>query len=429
MEKVLKLFIALLISTAFILSGCGQSSAPSGKIKLEFWTISLKPEHTDYIESLMAKYQKENPDIELEWIDIPINVMMQKLMASIAGGVSPDVVNLNPEYALLLAQNNALVNMDEAVPAKDREKYLDNLWNAASFEGSNYAIPWYVTTQVVMYNSNLFSAAGLDADKGPKSWDDIEKDAVIIKQKTGVYGFMPAIDPANFGKLLDDWQCQGIPVLSKDRKQALFNSPAAAARLQWYVDLYKNDIIPRETMTSGYQGAVEMYQRGNLGMLVSGPQFLLKIKLNAPDVYNATRVAPYPRGKAGIVPAAIMNFAVPRASRHKEEAVKLALFLTNDENQLQFCKRLPLLPSTKKAAADPFFIEGKGDPVQDEAIRISIMQLKHARNLSLGLKNWVDLGKALKDAIENSMYQRKTVQAALDEAAEKWDEILASGDQ
>jgi putative chitobiose transport system substrate-binding protein len=423
--KPLRVFFMVLLAAAALLmpavSGCrrpGKDSSAS-RVDLEFWTISLHPTYDGYIRDIIAVFEKENPGIKIEWIDIPINVVMQKLMASIAGGISPDLVNLNSEYAMVLSQNNALVDMDAAVPVEVRKRYFPGLWRAAEYEGRNYAIPWYVTTQVVMYNSSVFRKAGLNPDCPPATWDDVARCARVIRNKTGIYGFMPAI------KLLDEWQCLGVPVLSFDRKKAVFDSPEGIARLAWYADLFKADYIPRETLTQGYQGALDRYQSGSLGMLIAGPQFLLKVRQNAPDIYRETRVAPLPRGKAGIVPAATMNVVVPKASRHRLEAVKFALFLTSGENQLNFCKLVPLLPSTIASSEDPFFTTSRGLGAEDEAIKVSIRQLAFARDLSLGLRNSPELGRTLKEAVENALYGRMSPAAALHLAAAGWNEILS----
>ncbi|MCD6310689.1 MAG: sugar ABC transporter substrate-binding protein, partial [Candidatus Eremiobacteraeota bacterium] len=346
-RKEISILIIFILSIVFHLQvGCtGEEKVE--KTKLEFWTISLKPTYNDYMNDLIARYELLHPDVELEWIDIPINVVMQKLMASIAGGASPDVVNLNTDYALVLAQNNALLSMDRVVPRDIKAGYFENLWNACEWKGESYAIPWYVSTQLIMYNKKIFKEAGL-LPRAPSSWDEVANVAGIIKEKTGIYGFMPAI------KLINDWRMDGIPVLDSSKKHALFDRREAVKKLEWYVDLRKRDLIPAETLVLGYQGALDRYQAGNLGMLITGPQFLLRIKINAPDVYNVTGVGPYPVGKAGIVPVATMNFVVPKASKNREKAVELALFFTNDENQLKFCKLVPLLPSRKKTARDEF---------------------------------------------------------------------------
>lgn len=403
-----------------IFSFCGCANKPKdSRIKIEFWTLNLKLNFDTYINSLIKKYEAQNPGIKLEWIDMPYNVFQQKLMSSIAGGVSPDAVNINTPMAIILAQNEALVDFNKYLTKEERDRYFEGLYNATNIDGAVYALPWYVTTKITLYNSEIFKKAGIK--NPPKNFDEVAKYAKIIKSKTGIYGYMPDM------KVMDDFLCDGINITDKNMTKALFNSPAGINRLQWYVDLYKQDLIPKETINiiTSYQTATNRYKCGELGMLISGANFLLQIKNDSSRVYNATKVAPMPLGKAKIYPAAVMNFVVPKASKHREEAVKFALFMTNDENQLAFCKIVPLLPSTKKAAKDEFFVKGKGVPIEDEAVRISIKELFNSRDLSLALPERAKLGEYLTSAIQSALAGTKTSKQALDEAAAKWDEVLS----
>ena len=415
------LVLAIAVITLFIslAAGCApKKQEESGKTKLQFWTISLQPTYTDYINNIIKEFEKDHPDVTVEWVDIPYNALKQKLTAAIAGGVPPDVVNLNSEFAQVLAQNYALLDMDKAVPDEKKKLYFEGLWNAARFRNTNYAVPWYVTTRVVMYNRDLFEKAGLNPDKPPVTWDEVGEFARIIKQKTGIYGYMPAI------KFIEDLEIRSIPVVNEDRNKALFNCPEGVKLLKWYADLSKDDMIPPETLPEGYQGALNRYQSGQLGMVIAGPTLLNRIEKDSPTVFKVTDVAPMPMDKAGVVPAATMNLAVPVSSKHKKLAVEFALFVTNDKNQLEFCKLVPLLPSTKKAAEDAFFKEDTGKPLQDKAKRISIDQLFKSKDLSLGLTHQSDLNRSIREAMEAAMYGRISPQEAMDKAAKQWDEIL-----
>jgi len=159
-------------------------------------------------------------------------------------------------------------------------------------------------------------------------------------------------------------------------------------------------------------------------MIIAGPTLLMRIKADAPGIYASTGVAPMPLGKGNVIPASTMNLVIPRTSRHREEALKFALFITNDENQLRFCKLVPIVPSTKKAAENEYFRTGRGEPLQDRAIAISIDQLKKARDLSLGLPHTQRLNVIIKEAVEGAFYGRMTPEEALRDAAGRWNQLL-----
>lgn len=102
-------------------------SAMAKTTTLEFWTISLSPWFDDYINGTIAEYEARNPGIKIVWKDIPIDAIQQKLLAAIAGGVSPDVVNLNTEFAFELAERNALVDLEKAATAEMKDIFFEGI--------------------------------------------------------------------------------------------------------------------------------------------------------------------------------------------------------------------------------------------------------------------------------------------------------------
>jgi putative chitobiose transport system substrate-binding protein len=402
-----------------LLAGAGAVSA-APRVPLEFWTISLQPLGTASIEGMIARYEAVHPGVQVRWIDIQLQALAEKLLAAIAGGIPPDVVNLNTETTIRMAQARALVDMDAAVPASVRARYFPNIWASLRVGGRAYGVPWYVEPDVLAYNRDLFRRAGLNPAHPPATMDAFIQAAVAIKQKTGVYGFMPNVDTI---RMLTLFQEDGLPVLSPDRHRAVFDSPAHVALLARYVDLYKRDMFPADTLERGYLGATERYAAGQLAMLVTGPEFLLRVRSDGPDAYRDTLVAPAPLGRGGVVDLPTMDLAVPLASRHRADAVEFASFITNDENQFAFSHVIVAFPSTTAAAADPFFTRGGRDPdVLGRAI--GARELGIARDLTVVTPDSDELFRIFREAVENAFYGRMTPQQALVWAAEEWNRRL-----
>lgn len=411
--------IGVLIVIVLAAAGSGVAAPQT---TLEFWTISLQPFFTDYVNGMINDYQRANPGVQVKWVDVQMQAIEQKLLAAIAGGVPPDVVNLNVEFTVRIAEKGALLDLDSAVPAAERAKYFEGLWAGGRFRGRSYGIPWYIAPPVLFFNSDLFKKAGLDALTPPDSEDEMIEAARRIKDRTKDYGFMPLIDGT---RLMHRFRENGLPMLSEDGKRAVFNSPAHVAYLEKYVDLFKKDYFPDDTLRRGFTGAVERYSAGQLGMLLVGPQFLLRIKESNPEIYAKTFVAPYPMGKGKVIHAGLMALTVPRASRHQQEAVKFALYVTNDENQLQFAK-LPgtvIFPSTKKAAADPFFKQ-KGAGPEWKARTIAADELKFGRDLTVVVSNQSELYKIFREAVESAFFGKMSPKEALDWAVREWNARL-----
>jgi len=401
-----------------LLSSGAWASPPRARI--EFWTISLQPFFTGYVQGLIAGYERAHPDVQIRWIDVPPQTIEQKLLAAIAGGVGPEVVNLNTEGTLRMAEARALVDMDGAVPPAARGRYFPNIWSSTRSGGAAYGIPWYVVPNVLAYNRALFRRAGLDPARPPASEEAFVQAATAIKARTGVYGFMPNIDGIRFLRVFQE---EGLSILAPDRRRAVFNSAAHVRVLARYVALFKQDLFPADTLQRGYLGATERYAAGQLAMLTTGPQFLLRVRADSPDVYRETAVAPYPLGPGRVLDLPTMELDVPLASRHRREAVDFALYVTDDANQLAFCHLVVVFPSTRAAAADPYFTRAGQSP-EDRARAIAAGELGTARDLTVVVPHSDELYRAFREAVEQAFYGRMTPQQALDWAVKEWNARL-----
>jgi putative chitobiose transport system substrate-binding protein len=319
-----------------------------------------------------------------------------------------------------LAERNALVDMDGAVPAEARRNYFDGFWKSTAVRGRTYGVPWYVVPNVIAYNAQIYKSAGLDPTRPPTSEDEMIRHAKAIKDKTRIYGFMPNVDAV---RMMHRFQEAGLPILSADGRRAAFNSEEHVRYLTRYVDLFKGDYFPDDTLRRGYLGATERYSAGRLGMLITGPQFLLRVKKDNPDVYAQTLVAGYPKGRGKTLHLATMAVTVPRASRHSRAAVEFALFVTNDANQLEFSKQVVVFPSTRRAAGDPFFRKGGAAP-EDVARKVAAADLASARDLSVVVPHSGDLFKVFREAIESAFYGKRSPKDALDWAVKQWNARL-----
>src|SRR5947209_8850337 len=145
--------VAAVVALVLVMAVSGVTAPQT---TLEFWTISLQPFFTDYVNGLVAGYQRANPGVQIKWVDVQFQAVEQKLLAAVAGGVPPDVVNLNVEFMTRIAERGALADMDVLVPAADRTSYFEGLWSWGRYRGRTYGITWYIAPPVLIYKSKLF---------------------------------------------------------------------------------------------------------------------------------------------------------------------------------------------------------------------------------------------------------------------------------
>jgi putative chitobiose transport system substrate-binding protein len=355
------------------------TTAAKKDVTLKFWTISLSPNFDAYVNGRIKIFEDANPGIKVKWTDLPYGSMENKLLTSIAGGAAPDVVNLNTGMALTLAGKNALVDLNKEATDEQRAIYFPDLYNSTKLGSSVYAFPWYFGLSAFIYNKKIYEDAGLDPNSPPKTWEEMKQQSIIIKQKTGKYGFVPTYNPPQ------DFYFSGVPIISEDKKKIIVNTPEALAWSKWNKALYDEGVVPKDSLTADANYVTDKYQAGQIATLSTGAAFLSRVKTNAAEIYKNTLVAKMPALKeGGKYAAGLMNVVVPTMSANHKEAILFANFITNDESQLEFCKVVNILPSTKKAAADPFFTQ-EGADAESKAKVITAQMVGNSQDFTLGI--------------------------------------------
>lgn len=377
MIRLLGTFLIALMMLAFGI-GCKPqpAKAPDGKIEIEFWTLQLM-DFKDLLGDMFAEYEKAHPNVRIKWVDVPFSEGEKRTLTVMMSDDVPDVVNLNPDFSAILASRNALLNLNEWVTSEQRESYLPVAWQTATLKQSGkqntFGFPWYITSSVTLYNTQLLKKAGLS--QPPGSYKDIIDAAVALKKSANVYALMPVI--AERGNFLKELKKNGVR-LYDDTGRAVF-AREGSPLLQRFVELYKRDLIPAETLTESHRAAVDRYQSGTLAMLLSGANFLNIVKENAPVVFKETQVAPQFPKNSLYKDFSMMILVVPKKSKHPKEAVDFALFVTNKLNQLKLAQAAPVLPSVNAALEDSYFQKSKSADIIERARSISAGQLLSAK--------------------------------------------------
>jgi putative chitobiose transport system substrate-binding protein len=411
------------------LSGCNpQKKANSNQ--LEFWTMQLKPTFTEYFTNINQTFEEQNKAVKLRWVDISWSAMENKILTSISAKTAPDVVNLNPKFASQLATRNAWLDLEPMVTPEVKATYLPKIWQASSIEvcpaGSpekncqqqTFGLPWYLTTTITIYNQKLLAAANLT--QAPKTYAELAKAAQKIKAKTGKYAFFISFVPNDSGDVLESLIKMDVKLID-DAGKAAFNTPEGKAAFQYWVDLYQKQLLPPDVLTQGHRRGVELYQAGEIALLASGAEFMDSIANNAPTIAEVSAVAPQITGSNQKKSVAVMNLVIPRDSDKSADALKYALFVTNTKNQLAFAQESNVLPSTT-AAVEQYIkdIKPQPDNLKEQAKKVSANQLEDAEILIPTTKNIHILQKTIYENLQAAMLKDKSIDQALQDAAEEW---------
>jgi putative chitobiose transport system substrate-binding protein len=415
MKKGLFVVLMAALLTGTIWAG-GGSQGSGGKTQIEFWTLSLQPTFTGFIQGLIDKYQSQNPNITIYWQDLPWDGIQDKFLTQTAGGNPPDVVNIWSQLALTYAGKGALLDLEANATPAQKSIYLQAAYDSARLGNSVYAFPWYATPNISVYNKELLAKGGLSAP--PKTFDEAFAAAVDFKNKTGAFLLTP---PSMFHVFYN----YGIKMISDDKKRAVFNTPETVALVTKLRDLGRAGAVNVEPGSwDNWDADRQLYATEKLAMVLGGPQTVTRLKDEAPAILSKTGVESAVMGPANISGEAIMNLVISRGSKHPREAIDFASFITNDENQLAFCHEVSIFPTTKIAAADPFF---KSDLVtlEGQANYYASISAQDAVDMTLGLENDDTIKREI-DNIHDAIFSTGTDPArAVADAVRRVDELLA----
>jgi putative chitobiose transport system substrate-binding protein len=397
---------------------------------LELWTLQLAPKFNPYFADVLGDWSRLYPDAPVRWTDLPWGSVERKLLAAVFARTAPDVVNLNPPFAANLASKGGLADLTPLLPADAAGRYLPSVWQACRDpDAGQIAVPWYLTVRLSLVNRALLDQAGIPAP--PTRWDQVPAFARRIRERTGRYGLFLTTVPDDSAELLETLVQMGVTLLDS-RRRAAFDSPAGRRAFRFWSDLYREGLLPREVVSQGQRRAIELFQSGDLALAATGAEFLRSIQTNAPGVAAVTESHPPVTGADGDANVALMTLAVPRQSQRAQEAVDLALFLTNADQQARFAAEARVLPSSLEAlarvrAALEQDVPGSAAERQIRQARLlSVSTLERARVLVPALPGIKRLQKILYTQMQRAMLAQVSPEQALTAAASEWNRYARS---
>ncbi len=394
------LFIFIIVIAVFTAVFFFNKKEDSDKNCVVFWTLQLGT-FDKYINNIIYQFEKENPDIKIKWVDVPYSEGEKRILAAVLTDNPPDLVNLTPDFSLLLAQKNVL----EEIDISNLKQYLPSLLETLKYDNKFFGIPFYATSAITLYNSDK-----LNIKNPPKTYDELFK---IHPEKGTCITMLNFSENDTILKILNKYNINTPSSLRSEKSQAIY---------QEFKRLYDNNLIPKESITQTHRDALEKYMSGELIFLVTGGNFLNMIKENAPSVYNKTVVLPQLTGDTGLYDYSLMNFIIPKRAKHKENALKFALFLTNKENQLEFAKLTPVLPVNKEALNDEYF-QKASDDIQEKARVTAAKQLNKLQPPLKNIKNKKELNTLSSNYIQSILIENAPIKESLEEFAKDWEKL------
>ncbi|MCC5823917.1 MAG: extracellular solute-binding protein [Phycisphaerales bacterium] len=427
-----------LIGVLLILSamaGTACSDRESAEIKLELWTISLRPTFTDYMERLIESFEAEHPGVRVVWVDVPFSAVDRKLIAAAAANRAPDVVNLSDMMFARFAGAGAFLELSSVLEDDPEERYHTGALAVGRLGDGLYALPWYLTTQARIVNEGLLRDRETDPASIAADWPTLRRQAAEYHARTGGLLFtQPLGEDSQLPVMM---LADGIVPFRTDadnRLRADLTRPEIVEWIRDWVDLYRSGAMPRQAATNGFEHLIEVFQEERVAVLNTGANFLGRVKGVSPRVYDRTEVSEPIVGALGRAHIAVMPICVSARTRHPEMAARLAWYLTSPENQLDFCRLAPILPSTPASLEDDFFAGPTTEEIEQGIEKIGIARAIVTDSLAEGvaftpaLECWPTLRRSFNEHIKRALLSDRPVERVLAEAERDWNRILDEAD-
>ncbi|WP_079909492.1 ABC transporter substrate-binding protein [Paenibacillus sp. 32352] len=376
MKRKPLVFSSMLILLSTILSACGGGSAtkttdtnpaangevtkPKGDpVKLVMY--SWRPEDKDGYAKFIAEFEKDNPDIKVEFKPFKATEYNTILANSLQSGTGVDILQLRPyDGAKALADANYLSPLDKV---KGIENFADSYLDAA--RGSDkkvYGIPLMLNNAVIFYNKKLFDDNGLQP---PETWDEFVKTCEALKAKN----IIPIAQAGKAAYLLSTTHTVIGPSAygGTEFMQALlkgttnFKDPKFLDSIKRMKQL--EAYFPKDFVAIEDKDAQGLFYTGKAAMYINGSQRLETFEANKLSfpVEFIPGLAAKKGEQAQIATWVDGSYGIAKSSKYQEQATRFIEFLASKKFGQMFSDELtrvspvkgvePKHPQLKKMAA------------------------------------------------------------------------------
>ncbi len=330
MKRTMLLLILIMTVALFGFAGGSAEEASEDGVTIDyaFWG---NPEAIGVEQDIIEAYHTAQDEIRVSPLVSGYADYHSMLLTQLAGGTGPDVMRIDSYYFQDFVELNALQPIDEMIARDglDVSGYYQQGIEENTFDGKLYGLPWATAPLYMFINLDVFDAAGVDLPDYDWTLEDFER---IARELTGdgTYGY--AIDMTPISMILPFVWANGGDIFSPDRQRFTLNEPAAVEALEWLAGLYREGIMPEDTVSADAEMITRWFINNRLAMRMgSAAEILTK------QAEGATRfeVMNMPTGAGGRDTTVFKSniIGINARSQNVEAAWNFIKFLRGPEKQ------------------------------------------------------------------------------------------------
>ena len=405
-----KALLSVMTLLALVIAACGSTPATttpsasaaasatvaalSGDIRISGWSSS--PTEDALLQDSINAFMAANPGVKVKWEPIASDYETV-LKTNLAAGTEADVFYADIFWIDSVMKTGKLLALDDlmAKSGTKKEDFVPTLINAFSYQGKQYGIPKDFNTLGLVYNKDLFKAAGVAEPTNDWTWTELAAAAKKLTSGSVVGLSLPA-DAARFIPFL--WQAGG--------DLANINNAAGQAAVDFYTGFEAKDSVSKLPSELGMGWAGEAFEKGKAAMVFEGGWLPADLNNNFKTVnYGVVQLPKGTAAKSNLI--FTVSYSISAKTKNPNAAWALTNYLTGSENQAKVLKAGFALPTRQALSSQITNVNSKA--IFDGA--------PYGKPFNYASANTGKVNDEINKALESVILKKKSVKDALDALA------------
>ena len=397
-----------------VAGGGGAEKYDGPNVELAFWN-GLTGGDGPIMRKLCTEFTTANPNIKVSMTAIAWAEYYQKVPAAVSNGRAPDVGIMHSDSVATNAARRVIQPIDDVAEAlKLTENDFTALsWKGGEYKGQRYGIPLDMHPAGLFYNKTVMQTAGLDPEKPPTTGDELMEMLEKIKAK-GIQGMWTSALSV-FGLESQTLVYQfGGKMVNDDGLTVGFAEEPAIQAINWFKALIDQGHSPKNAAGDGNYVS---FTNDKSAFMINGP-------------WNTTPLNALKKLKWGAAPVPVIGteqatwagthqFVLPRQLKPNEnKAIASRVFVNWISQQSLPWADAGMVPARKSVRESEEF-KAKG-AVNEFAKAVDYIRFVPP------IPGVNDVMPEWNAAVSKAMLGKQDTAAALGEAAERANKILAS---
>jgi trehalose/maltose transport system substrate-binding protein len=361
--------LAVLVTGALIVAGCGSSSSsssgassaktvtpqmaasPKGNVT---WCIGK--DTTGAFSQVVSLYNQSHPGVHVHLLELPTSADQQRtqlVQREQAKSSECDVLGMDVIWTAEFASQGWLRNVTPAVQARVSE-FIPGTVKTVEMNGKDWAVPFNTNAGLIYYNKDKVHTP-------PTTWQQVYEDA----KTSGGFAYQGQQYEGLTVDFLELLYSDGGSVVSPDGKKATIDSPQAQQVLSFMQSGLKDGAVPQSVLTYMEEESRNAFQTGKVSLL-----------RNWPYVYALAQQAHVPLGVVALpkfgnnAPSAVIggyNLGISSYSKNPGAALSFINYATSRAAQKKFFMVSTLPAVIASVYTDPQVV--KAQPFAPELLK------------------------------------------------------------